>query len=85
MNIKKGDTVFILTGGDRGKSGKVLRALPKEHRVVVEGVNVRTRHLKKSRDTKQGGGIVKREMPIHISNVRTEARKKAQKKTKGAN
>lgn len=69
MKIKKGDQVIVITGKDKGKSGKVLRALPKEDRVLVEGVNVRKKHLKKNRNTKQGGGIVDRALPIHVSNV----------------
>ncbi len=71
MKIKKGDTVIVITGKDKGKSGKVVRALPKESRVLVEGVNMRKKHLKKKRDTKQGGGIVERALPIHVSNVMT--------------
>ncbi len=69
MHIKKGDNVIVLTGKDRGKTGKVVHALPTEDRVVVEGVNMKKRHQKVSRQTKQGGGIVEKAMPLHVSNV----------------
>ena len=68
MNIKKNDTVIVLSGKDKGKKGKVLAAMPKENKVVVEGVNVATCHTK---PRKQGetGGIVKRETPIRTCKV----------------
>lgn len=59
----------MLTGKDRGKTGKVLHALPAEDRVVVEGINMKKRHQKVNRQTKQGGGIVEKAMPLHVSNV----------------
>ena len=68
LNIKKGDTVVVLTGKDSGKKGKVLEVNPSAERVVVEGVNVATKH-KKPRNQKDIGGIVKKEAPIHVSNV----------------
>lgn len=63
MNVKKGDTVVVLSGKDRGKQGKVLGSVPKASRVVVEGINMVTCHVK---PRKQGetGGIVKREAAI---------------------
>jgi len=63
MNVKKGDTVVVLSGKDRGKQGKVMGSVPKTSRVVVEGINVVTCHVK---PRKQGetGGIVKREAAI---------------------
>jgi large subunit ribosomal protein L24 len=67
-HIRKGDTVIITAGNDRGATGEVLRVLAKENRVVVQGVNVRAKHLKPTQANPQGG-IVRREMPIHISNV----------------
>jgi large subunit ribosomal protein L24 len=67
MKIKKGDTVVVLTGRDKGKSGEVLRALPRESKVVVQGINIAKRHTRQS-PTSQGG-IVEKEMPIHVSNV----------------
>lgn len=68
VHVRKGDTVYVLSGKDRGKTGKVLRVLPKENRVVVEGVNVVSRHRKATSATQQGG-IVEFEAPIHASNV----------------
>ena len=68
MKIKKGDKVIVIAGKDRGKSGKVLRALPKEDRVVVEGVNVVKRH-QKATSQRQSGQIVDKTLPIHVSNV----------------
>ncbi|MBV8939194.1 MAG: 50S ribosomal protein L24 [Alphaproteobacteria bacterium] len=68
MKIKKGDEVQVLAGKDKGKRGKVLRALPREERVVVSGINMVTRHLKPSR-TKPEGGIDRSEASIHVSNV----------------
>lgn len=68
MNIKKDDTVYVISGKDKGKKGKVLVALPKEDKVIVEGVNVQTKHQKPSQKVQQGG-IVHQEGPIHVSNV----------------
>ena len=66
--IRKGDEVVVITGKHKGRRGTVLSVLPKDNRVVVQGVNVVTKHVKPTRDNPQGG-IVKREAPIHISNV----------------
>lgn len=68
MNIKKDDTVCVIAGKDKGKKGKVIMALPKENKVIVEGVNVQTKHQKPSRKVQQGG-IVHQEGPIDVSNV----------------
>jgi large subunit ribosomal protein L24 len=68
FKIRKGDKVKVISGKDRGKSGKVLRALPREARIVVEGVNVAKRHTRPSQRNPQGG-IIEKELPIHISNV----------------
>lgn len=68
MNVKKGDTVIVIAGNDKGKTGKVLHALVKSDRVVVEGVNVVSRHTKPS-NSNPDGGIIKKEAPIHASNV----------------
>ncbi|MFI5359173.1 MAG: 50S ribosomal protein L24 [Halanaerobiales bacterium] len=66
--IKKGDTVEVIAGKDKGKRGKVLKVQPKTNRVIVEGVNILHRHMRASQEMPQGG-IVKMEGPIHISNV----------------
>lgn len=68
MHIKKGDTVIVIAGKDKGKKGKVLRAIPEDNRVVVENVNVVTKHQKPNMRM-QTGGISKIEAPIHVSNV----------------
>ncbi len=69
-NIKKGDSVVVITGDDKDvkKARKVLQVLPEDGRVVVEGVNIITKHTKPSAQNTKGG-IVKKEAPIHISNV----------------
>lgn len=74
--IKSNDNVEIICGDDRGKVGKVLRVLPDKNQVIVEGVNVVFKHLKRSPKHPQGGRIEK-EAPIHRSNVRLVAEKKA--------
>jgi large subunit ribosomal protein L24 len=68
MKIRKDDTVVIIAGKDRGKKGKVRRALPNEDRVIVEGLNMIKRHSRASRATRQGG-IIELEAPIRVSNV----------------
>ena len=68
MNIKKNDTVIVLSGKDKGKKGKVLMAMPSENKVVVEGVNVATCHTKPRKQGEQGG-IVKHETPIRTCKV----------------
>jgi large subunit ribosomal protein L24 len=67
-SIRKGDLVEVLAGNDRGKRGRVLRVIPDRDRIVVEGINVRWKHMRKSQKTPQGGRI-QRELPIHRSNV----------------
>ena len=67
--IKKGDTVIVLSGRDKGKSGTVLRAIPTEGRLVVQGVNMVKRHTKGNPMQGTAGGIVEKEMPVHISNI----------------
>ena len=68
QKIKKGDTVQIIAGKDKGQEGKVLSVNPKTGRVVVEGLNMVTKHAKPSQ-AKPNGGIVEKEAPIDISNV----------------
>ncbi|MDF2097256.1 50S ribosomal protein L24 [Aquibaculum arenosum] len=67
MKIRKGDRVVVLTGKDKGRSGEVLRAIPKEDRVVVQGVNMVTKHQRPTASNQ--GGIMQIEAPIHVSNV----------------
>ena len=67
MHIKKNDVVMVITGKDKGKKGKVLKAIPKESRVIVEGINMQTKHQKQTRKIK--AEIKHQEGPVHISNV----------------
>ena len=71
MKVKKGDTVLVISGPDRGAKGKVIAAYPKEQRVLVEGVNRIKKHTRVSQTQRgaQTGGIVTQEAPIHVSNV----------------
>jgi large subunit ribosomal protein L24 len=68
MNIKKGDTVLLLAGKDRGKQGTVSLALPQVEKVVVEGLNMVKKHVKPQGQTRQGG-VIDKAMPIHVSNT----------------
>ncbi len=71
FHVKKGDQVEVISGNFRGSSGKILEVLPKKQRVLVEGVRLIKKHLRKSEDNPQGK-IAEREGPIHISNVKTD-------------
>lgn len=68
MKIKKGDTVKVIAGKDKGKTGTVIMTMPKDDKVIVEGVNVQTRHTKNKRARSQGQ-IIEKSAPIHVSNV----------------
>ena len=68
LHVKKDDTVFVITGKDKGKKGRILAAFPRENRVLVEGVNMVKKHAKPSQKNPQGG-IITQEAPIHVSNV----------------
>ncbi len=84
-HVKKGDHVEVISGNFRGSSGKILQVLPKKNRVLIEGVRLIKKHLRKSQDN-PSGSIAEREGPIHISNVklveRTEREKKKKSKAK---
>lgn len=69
MKIKKGDNVIVLAGKDKGKSGKVVKAIPKANKVVIEGINVVKKH-QRARKTNEKGSIISIAMPINVSNVR---------------
>ncbi len=69
MHVKKGDNVIVLSGKDKGKSGKILRALPKKDAVLVEGINMKKVH-ESSRKGKGKGSVIEKSFPIHISNVK---------------
>ena len=68
QKIKKGDQVVVLSGKDKGRTGEVVRAMPKEGKVVVSGINVHARHTKPSQTNPQGG-IERKEAPLHVSKV----------------
>lgn len=68
MHVKKGDKVQVISGKDKGKRGVILKAIPKQNRVIVEGVNIVKKHVKPSQANPQGG-IIEMEAPIHVSNV----------------
>lgn len=68
MHVKKGDTVVVITGVDKGKKGKILQAFPKKNKVIVEGINMITKHVKPSQKMQQGGRV-HQEASINVSNV----------------
>ncbi len=80
LHVRKGDQVEVISGNHRGSTGKVLEVIARKERVLVEGVRMIKRHLKKSQDNPQGK-IAEREGPIHISNVKLVEREK-EKETK---
>lgn len=67
MKIKKGDQVIVIAGRDKGKTGEVTKAMPKESKVLVSGINLVKRHTKPTQEN--AGGIISKEAPIHVSNV----------------
>ena len=80
FHVKKGDQVEVISGNARGSQGKILAVIPSKQRVLIEGVRIIKKHLRKSQDN-PGGKIAEREGPIHISNVKViEREKKAEKK-----
>ena len=67
LKVTKGDRVIVLSGDDKGKTGEIIKAMPKEGKVVVQGINLVKRHTKPSQTS--AGGIITKEAPIHVSNV----------------
>ncbi len=80
MKVKKGDNVIVITGKDRGSTGKILHAFPKKDMVLVEGVNIKKRHQRATKNNPKGQ-IVDKTAPIHVSNVKL-IDSKTKKKTK---
>ena len=72
--VKRNDTVLVISGNDNGKKGKVLKVFPKNNKIIVEGVNMIKRHTRPTQQLPQGG-IVQKEAPIHMSNVKVIAPK----------
>jgi large subunit ribosomal protein L24 len=67
QKIRKGDNVVVLTGKDKGRTGEVLRVMPKDDKALVRGVNMIVRHQRQSQN--QEGGLIRKEAPIHLSNI----------------
>jgi len=71
MKLKKGDNVIIMTGRDKGKKGKIAKVMPKDNKVIVEGINIMKKH-QRARTSEEKGQMVNTAMPIHASNVRKD-------------
>ena len=69
LHVKKGDTITVLTGKDKGKIGKILKAFPKKNSVLVEGVNLKKVH-QRAKKSGSKGTIIEKNFPIHVSNVK---------------
>ena len=82
-HVKKGDEVVVIAGTERGKRGKIIRVLPEKQRVIVEGVKMIKRHMRKSQQHPQGA-IVEREGTIHLSNVMAAEKFDARAAKRGA-
>jgi len=79
FHVKKGDVVEVITGNHKGSTGKVLQLLPKKEQVLIEGVRLIKKHVRKTQDNPQGA-IIEREGPIHVSNVKVLERPTGAKK-----
>lgn len=77
--LKKGFTVELTVGADKGKSGEIIKMFPKEYKALVKGINVKKKHQKPTKEQK--GGIVTIEKPVHLSNLKLIDGKKSEKKT----
>lgn len=80
QNLKKGDEVVVITGSEKGKRGKILKTLPSQGKVVVEGLNIVKRHTRANEQAGIEGGIIEKEAPIHASNVVSASKFDAKKK-----
>jgi large subunit ribosomal protein L24 len=79
FHVKKGDVVQVITGNHKGATGKILQLLPKKQQVLIEGVRLIKKHVRRSQDNPQGA-IIEREGPIHVSNVKVLERPSVDKK-----
>ena len=68
MKLRKGDTVLVISGKDKGQEGEIVQVMPADNKVIVNGINTAKKHSKASKNNKQGG-IIDRDMPVHASNV----------------
>ena len=82
VHVRRDEQVVVITGPNKGKEGKIVKVMPKNNRVVVEGVNIVKKHTKPSARNPQGG-IIEMEAPIHASNVMSKATIEAKKAKKG--
>jgi len=78
--LKKGQTVQLITGADKGKSGEIIKLFPKNYSALIKGINVKKKHQKPTKEQK--GGIVSIEKPVHLSNLKIIDGKKSQEKSK---
>ena len=78
--LKKGQTVQLITGADKGKSGEIIKLVPKNYSALIKGINVKKKHQKPTKEQK--GGIVSIEKPVHLSNLKIIDGKKSQEKSK---
>ena len=78
--LKKGQTVQLITGADKGKSGEIIKLFPKNYSALVKGINVKKKHQKPTKEQK--GGIISIEKPVHLSNLKIIDGKKSQEKSK---
>jgi len=69
MKIRKGDNVIVTTGKDKGKKGKVARAIPRENKIVIEGINIKKIYKSGGRSEEKKGQIIEKSFPIHVSNI----------------
>jgi large subunit ribosomal protein L24 len=75
MHVKKGDSVVVIAGANKGKKGKVVKAIPQANKIVIDGVNIKKKH-QRSRQQGKPGQVVEIAMPIHVSNVALEGKTK---------
>jgi large subunit ribosomal protein L24 len=80
-SLKKGQTVTLITGADKGKSGEIIKMFPRDYKALVKGINVKKKHQKPTKEKK--GGIISIEKPVHLSNLKLvdEKKTKSEKKT----
>lgn len=81
--LKKGQTVQLITGVDKGKSGEIIKLFPRDYKALIKGINIKKKHQKPTKEKK--GGIVNLEKPVHLSNLKVLGEKKASEKSKAVN
>ena len=81
--LKKGQTVQLITGVDKGKSGEIIKLFPRDYKALIKGINIKKKHQKPTKEKK--GGIVNLEKPVHLSNLKVLGEKKVSEKSKAVN